>query len=81
VLELAKYPAKSMRGVTTTGIKVIATYLSEKIAPIINAYEPAAMYINISDTTTMIKRVFNVTKQWELVPEVGCKSNGPIYNK
>lgn len=34
---VAKYPAKSMRGVTTTGMRVMATYLSEKIAPMMRA--------------------------------------------
>jgi len=34
---LMKYPAKSMRGVTTIGVSVIATCLSETRVPMIRA--------------------------------------------
>ena len=40
---MTKNPAKSMKGIISTGVRVTASYLSEKMVPKMSAYPPLAL--------------------------------------
>lgn len=77
---LTKNPANSMKGMMRTGVRVTASYLSEKRVLITNAYAPAEIQILMSMATIKNYGGEESTEQWELVPEDSTESDGIINN-
>ena len=73
---LTKNPAKSIKGIMRTGVRVTANYLSEKVVLMMSEQLPAAAQSRIKIATIKLEK--KVTKEREGVPENSTKSNSEV---